>query len=671
MTVRTGTVGVARVVYQGAISHRWRGPHVFLVHPLGVDEVELDRIPWVSLSIAVACALMFALTWVIPPNPFGGSDAQLEEMIEFWQENPNVKPPEVLLERLNPAGRERVEALHTQALAEQGEPSAVHQEHLDGLAADFERTSESSLLRKLSLVPSRGAAQWGWLMGMFLHFGWMHLLGNLFFLYLVGPMLEDVWSRPLFAVFYLVGGVVAGLAQAAWDWGSNVLIAGASGAIAAAMGAFAYRFATKHIRMGYFIWLITIYRGTFRMPAWLAGAAWLVLELWSLVTGGDSGVAVMAHIGGFVFGLGTAVSLRRSGLEERYLTPAVTRKTGNYVRHSGLDVAAEALARGDTERARSALSEVLAAYPDNVEASLMLYQLEVREGRPEAGARLERTCLRLVSQARLEAATDALQHLGEDFNPSHLRPMTAFRLASLLEADTAFPRVRLAALYTVSLGAAGAIGARARLRLAEFAWEERKHEVAREHLTALGRMENLPEETSRRAAELRAKMEAQDAWRNVEPEEEAPIVARSSHPPRILLGGKVVGESATGLMLQAAHGEQRELAWSGIVGMAAGLLPSTAPGQTSPRLLPVTDLVLRWGDEKQGSLVLRLDFAHLGLATLYPGVPPKEGYARLLRTILQFSEATVLPDAAALQRAEYPRYADADAMTRALYGSRP
>src|SRR2546427_9863791 len=73
---------------------------------------------------------------------------------------------------------------------------------------------------------------------MFLHFGWMHILGNMFFFYLVGPLLEDLWGRRFFGAFYLAGGMMAALAHFGIDPRSPVLLARASGAVAAWMGAF-------------------------------------------------------------------------------------------------------------------------------------------------------------------------------------------------------------------------------------------------------------------------------------------------------------------------------------------------------------------------------------------------------------------------------------------------
>src|SRR5205085_7626297 len=123
----------------------------------------------------------------------------------------------------------------------------LEQGHLDSLVEDFQAHAEGSLLRRFGLVPSRGLLQPGWLTHMFLHFGWLHIIGNLFFFYLVGPLLEDLWGRAFFAGFYLLGGLVAALAHFALDPHSTTMMAGAYGAIAACIGAFAGRCASRRI----------------------------------------------------------------------------------------------------------------------------------------------------------------------------------------------------------------------------------------------------------------------------------------------------------------------------------------------------------------------------------------------------------------------------------------
>ena len=143
----------------------------------------------------------------------------------------------------------------------------------------------------------------------FLHGGWLHLLGNMLYLWIFGNNVEDRLGRVRFLVFYLGGGVAAGLAQTAIDPGSTTPMIGASGAIAATLGAYLVLYARARITtlvfLGFFYQLINV-------PAVVVLAFWFVLQLVdgiaSLgVTEATGGVAFFAHIGGFVFGVLVAV----------------------------------------------------------------------------------------------------------------------------------------------------------------------------------------------------------------------------------------------------------------------------------------------------------------------------------------------------------------------------
>ncbi len=138
----------------------------------------------------------------------------------------------------------------------------------------------------------------------FLHGGWLHLLGNMLFLWIFGNNVEDRLGRIQFLVFYLAGGVVAALAQVAIDPESTIPTVGASGAIAATLGGYLVLFPrariTSLVFLGFFYQLINV-------PAVVVLAFWFVLQLVdgiaSLgITEETGGVAFFAHIGGFVFG---------------------------------------------------------------------------------------------------------------------------------------------------------------------------------------------------------------------------------------------------------------------------------------------------------------------------------------------------------------------------------
>jgi membrane associated rhomboid family serine protease len=138
---------------------------------------------------------------------------------------------------------------------------------------------------------------------MFLHAGWLHILGNMVFFWAFAPEMEDAMGRFRFLVFYLVGGVVAMTAQVMAMPTSRVPNLGASGAIAAVMGAFLVTYPRDRIKTA--IWFLLFVRVTY-IPAVLLIGVWFLIQLFSAgqvaghVQGG--GVAYLAHVGGFLFG---------------------------------------------------------------------------------------------------------------------------------------------------------------------------------------------------------------------------------------------------------------------------------------------------------------------------------------------------------------------------------
>ncbi len=160
-----------------------------------------------------------------------------------------------------------------------------------------------------------GQAIVGMFTSMFLHGGWLHLLGNMLFLWIFGNNVEDRLGPVLFLLFYLAGGVAAVLAQVAIDPQSEIPLVGASGAIAAALGAYIVLFPGARILslvfLGFFYQLLEV-------PAIIVLGFWFALQLLSGVASFDAetaqgGVAFFAHIGGFVFGLAVGVVLRLTG----------------------------------------------------------------------------------------------------------------------------------------------------------------------------------------------------------------------------------------------------------------------------------------------------------------------------------------------------------------------
>jgi membrane associated rhomboid family serine protease len=158
----------------------------------------------------------------------------------------------------------------------------------------------------------------------FLHGGWLHLLGNMLFLWIFGNNVEDRLGRIRFLVFYLVGGTVAGLTQVGINPESPIPTIGASGAIAATLGAYLVLFPrariTSLVFLGFFYQLIDV-------PAVVVLVFWFLLQLIdgiaSLgVTDASGGVAFFAHIGGFVFGALVGLVMRAVGRRSGPFAPA-------------------------------------------------------------------------------------------------------------------------------------------------------------------------------------------------------------------------------------------------------------------------------------------------------------------------------------------------------------
>jgi membrane associated rhomboid family serine protease len=144
------------------------------------------------------------------------------------------------------------------------------------------------------------------LTAMFMHASWSHIIGNMIFLWAFSPEIEDAMGRGRYLIFYLVGGLVAMLAQVLASPHSTVPNLGASGAIAAVMGAFLVTYPRDRIRSVLFIFIF--FHVTF-IPAALLIGFWFLTQLFNagqIAHAQTGGVAYLAHIGGFLFGAATA-----------------------------------------------------------------------------------------------------------------------------------------------------------------------------------------------------------------------------------------------------------------------------------------------------------------------------------------------------------------------------
>jgi membrane associated rhomboid family serine protease len=174
----------------------------------------------------------------------------------------------------------------------------------------LELAGGDAFINQWALIPAEIVAGHRWvtiLTAMFMHAGWAHILGNMLFFWVFGPEIEDVMGPVRYLIFYLLGGLAATVAQVVIAPNSTVPNLGASGAIAAVMGAFLITYPRDRIRtvllLGWFA------RVTF-VPAAVLVGIWFLTQLFSevgaLAQTQSGGVAYMAHVGGFLFGAAAA-----------------------------------------------------------------------------------------------------------------------------------------------------------------------------------------------------------------------------------------------------------------------------------------------------------------------------------------------------------------------------
>ncbi len=301
-----------------------------MLFPLTHEHASSRRWPFVTATIILACLGALIATEVAMQSVRREVEAAAERAIAFYEAHPYLEPTPPL-DRVVDAPSRRAAPPHARpqdprtALfpdlhAKHADPTAdqirVEQAQLDALCADVTSALDDSPLRRFGYIPKQGNAL-GLLTSQFMHAGWMHLLFNMWFLWLCGCNLEDKWGRAVFVPFYLSAGVVSALVHHLASPMSDVPLVGASGAIAGAMGAFLVSFTKTKIR---FFWFYGFRWGTFDAAAYIMLPLWLAEQLvYGLVatsSGGD-GVAYWAHVGGFVYGVAFAGVLKATGLEKK------------------------------------------------------------------------------------------------------------------------------------------------------------------------------------------------------------------------------------------------------------------------------------------------------------------------------------------------------------------
>lgn len=268
------------------------------------DNIPTDRFPVVTVAFIVINILVFV--WQLTYS----TDPQLEQDVGFdsiWQSSISYGAIPYRITHPSEAGDCAVGAVGDANPQGQFEPGVV----CPG-TDDYERAEELAAANPQSdlFIP---VAQAPWFVtlftSMFMHGGFLHIIGNLLFLWVFGNNIEDSMGRAKFVGFYLAAGIVAVYAQAALDPESAVPTIGASGAVAGVLGAYALLHpAARVLTLIFIVFFVTV----IEIPALILLGLWFVLQFIPAIgqvatpeVGGGEGIAYFAHVGGFLFGLAT------------------------------------------------------------------------------------------------------------------------------------------------------------------------------------------------------------------------------------------------------------------------------------------------------------------------------------------------------------------------------
>ncbi|HWX53414.1 MAG TPA: rhomboid family intramembrane serine protease [Verrucomicrobiae bacterium] len=358
--------------------------------PIGHENMSARRWPVITLALIAINVIALVLTiWFGGETEAPEAGTVKEHILRLVLFHPELnQPPEAqqLVAAVDPKRWEYAKANSYNlpvldawdANLRMGKGNEGLQEEMDALCAQYATLSKPTESQKFEFIPAHPSAI-SYVTANFLHGGWLHLIGNMWFLLLAGIVLEDKWGRTIYAIFYLAAGAMA-LQVFAWTEPQGLTpVVGASGAVAGLMGAFLVRFPTMKIKMA---WLrLTRFR-TFEMQAFWLLPVWLLMEVfYGSLAGSKDGVAHWAHVGGFVFGVAVALLLRVTGLEHK-VDQSIDAKVNRVVATNDAAIieASDLMEHGRLDEALPVLQNFAAANPNNMDACRLIQQIHWRKG---------------------------------------------------------------------------------------------------------------------------------------------------------------------------------------------------------------------------------------------------------------------------------------------------
>jgi len=425
---------------------------LFLI-PLGHVSLR-QRAPKVTIGLLIVNTIIYFISFNVEvaqqvamiPATLKLELAQQPLLISWLKQQGKAKPEEVL-QQVKPEERAKWSCEFDRDLAAGRVAPKDSDEYLRWHEArlNFEEKQNWTVWFRFGFRPSApdliGAFTY-----MFLHGGFWHLFWNMYYLWLLGCNLENVWSRKYFLLVYLAGGLAAALTDFLVRSGgcfADTPAIGASGAISAVMGAFLIRYWNTRLRFLFFTRI-------FLLPVWLPLSAWFLRQLYYGFHFFDQNMSVnfWMHVGGFTFGMLVALGFRHYRVEEEVIAKELRRQDErDWKKSEAAAAAAQALARpadlvlgvearqvGRLEEAREHLERAAKEFPFNLDVHFELQQVLQRLGLiQEANAHQGAVVGALLEMGKTEEAL-ARYHRLLQVAPDAVAPgRSQYRLARLLE----------------------------------------------------------------------------------------------------------------------------------------------------------------------------------------------------------------------------------------------
>ena len=405
-----------------------------LLIPIGHDRQVTKRLPVITLTLIAFNILVFIFTETVGTQQNVRKSLALKSLIEFAETHPEVSLSRSARDRLSRLAELEIEEVQSFIERDkftkliEGKPpenqvlalndKVVLEAESKRLSASFVGAYDDFYGYKFGFIPAFHKASWlNYFSCMFLHGGFLHILGNMLFLFLAGIAMEDSWGRGFYTIFYLAAGLVATATHAFTSPDSKIFLVGASGAIAGLMGAFMVRYFKARIKFFYFI----IFKaGTFKAPAYVMLPLWIALELkdtFTTSTSDSGGVAFWAHIGGFFFGAVVGALVHFTGVG-KLLAPKNVKRASSFGTGNAIHEAVAHMEEGETDEALRKLKQRLDAVPNDEKACLALAKVygEVGQRQFEIAAYI-RLIRVLIQKNKINDAVQAYVAVVQTYRP--------------------------------------------------------------------------------------------------------------------------------------------------------------------------------------------------------------------------------------------------------------